>query len=71
LNEVKSFAIGLETIQIKRLGDRFLKEWLAVPLERVDNVEVMRKVVEVAASTHHFNIQNYPKYKTRRATEEE
>jgi hypothetical protein len=70
-NEVKVFAIGLETICIKRPGDGLLKWWLNAPSETVDNVEVMRKLVEVAASTHHFNIQNYPKYKTRRATEEE
>ncbi len=53
-HEVKSFAIGFQTIHVKRLGDSRLKLWLQVPLKRVNNVEVMRKLIAVAASTHHF-----------------
>jgi len=59
-HEVKAFTMLLQTIHIKRFGDSRLKWWFQqVPLWRVDNVEVMRKLIEVAASTHHFKIQNW------------
>jgi len=68
-SEVKSFVIGIDTIQIKRYGDRFLKKWLNARLEYFDNVVVMRKLIAVAASTYHFQTQNHPKHKIKQVTE--
>ncbi len=56
-NEVKRFVIRFDTIRITRLGDNSLKNGLFVPLPQVDNVEVMRKLVEVAASIYHFEMK--------------
>jgi hypothetical protein len=68
-NEIQTFDFGIDVIKIKRPGDRFLKKWASIPLGDLYNLDVVKKLVEVAASTHHFQMTTYPHKHTKQTTE--
>jgi len=57
-NEVESVVpTGIGTIVIRRPGDSPLTFWTCVLFDEVPNLAVMLKVLDMAASTHHFRRQ--------------